>query len=375
MRGRDRRFSLFLLSLVLAVGASAQDLPSFFSRATSGKAGCVTGPTALCLNGGRFRVEITWKDFDGRTGDGQATALTDDTGTFWFFDPANFEVMAKVLDGRAVNGHWWFFFGALSNVEYRITLTDMSTGARKIYRNPAGRFASQGDTEAFPAAAESFRVLVFTKTAAFRHDSIPDGIALVQALGAANGFSVDVGEDAAVFTSQGLGAYRAVIFLNTSGEVLNATQQAAFEAYIRGGGGWVGVHAAADTEHAWPFYGELLGRGAWFVSHPPIQTATLLREDGTHPSTRHYPARFTFTDEWYNFQTNPRGAVDVLLALDEASYSPGSGAMGDHPIAWCHTIGRGRAWYTALGHRSETYADASFAQHLLGGILWAAGKS
>jgi type 1 glutamine amidotransferase len=116
-------------------------------------------------------------------------------------------------------------------------------------------------------------------------------------------------------------------------------------------------------------------RGAWFVSHPAIQPATLLREDAAHPSTRHYRARFLFTDEWYNFGANPRGAVDVLLALDESSYSPGDGAMGDHPIAWCHAIGRGRAWYTALGHRSETYAEASFAQHLLGGILWAAGRS
>jgi type 1 glutamine amidotransferase len=370
MRGRDRRVSLFLLSLTLAMGASAQDL-----QPQPDKAACVAGPTALCLNGGRFRVEIAWKDFDGRTGAGRASALTDDSGTFWFFDPANVEVVAKVLDGRPVNGNWWFFFGALSNVEYGITLTDTETGATKVYRNPAGRFASQGDTAAFPAAAESFRVLVFTRTTGFRHDSIPGGVALVRTLGAANGFDVDVSEDAAVFTPQGLDAYRAVIFLNTSGEVLNDGQQAALEAYVRQGGGWVGVHAAADTEHAWPFYGDLLGRGAWFVSHPPIQAATLLREDAAHPSTLHYSARFSFTDEWYNFRTNPRGTVDVLLALDETSYSAGGGATGDHPIAWCHTIGLGRAWYTGLGHRSETYADPSFARHLLGGILWAAGKS
>jgi type 1 glutamine amidotransferase len=233
----------------------------------------------------------------------------------------------------------------------------------------------KGDMAASPATAKRFRVLVFTKTTGFRHDSIPDGIALVQALGAANGFRVDASEDAAVFTPQGLKAYRAVIFLNTTGEVLSPAQKAAFRAYIRQGGGWVGVHSAADTEHAWPFYGQLLGRGAWFVSHPAIQTATLLREDAAHPSTRHYPASFSFTDEWYNFQANPRSAVDVLLALDEASYSPGSDAMGDHPIAWCHAIGLGRAWYTALGHRSETYADPSFARHLLGGILWAARRS
>jgi cytochrome c len=235
--------------------------------------------------------------------------------------------------------------------------------------------ASQEDTAASSAAARKFRVLVFTKTTGFRHDSIPDGIALVQGLGTANGFNVDASENAAVFTPQGLRAYRAVILLNTTGEILNATQKAAFKTYIRQGGGWVGVHSAADTEHAWPFYGQLLGRGAWFLSHPAIQTATLQREDAAHPSTRHYPARLPFTDEWYNFRANPHAAVDVLLTLDETSYDPGSDAMGDHPIAWCHAIGRGRAWYTALGHRSETYADPGFARHLLGGILWAAGRS
>jgi type 1 glutamine amidotransferase len=220
-----------------------------------------------------------------------------------------------------------------------------------------------------------FRVLVFTKTTGFHHDSIPDGIALIQSLGAAHGFGVDVSENAGFFTPRSLSAYRAVIFLNTTGEVLNAKQQAAFKAYVSGGGGWVGVHSAADTEYNWPFYGQLLGRGAWFRSHPQIQPARVRVPSRNHLSTRHYPASFSFTDEWYNFRSNPRRAVNVLLSLDESSYSPGGDAMGDHPIAWCHPLGRGRAWYTGLGHRSETYGDASFAQHLLGGILWAAGRS
>jgi len=130
------------------VASRAGTSPAPTSNAS--KAACVPGPTALCLNGGRFRVEIAWKDFGGRTGTGQASPLSGDTGTFWFFDPANIEVVAKVLDGRAGNGRWWFFFGALSNVEYTITVTDTATGARKTYRNPAGRFASAGDTSAFP---------------------------------------------------------------------------------------------------------------------------------------------------------------------------------------------------------------------------------
>lgn len=236
---------------------------------------------------------------------------------------------------------------------------------------PIVLFLAMAVTAWVPAFGEDFRVLVFSKTAGFRHDSIPAGIELIRSLGAAHDFGVDASENAGLFTLQKLREYRVVIFLNTTGDVLDGGQQAAFEAYIRGGGGWVGVHSAADTEYAWPFYGELLG-GAWFRDHPAIQAATLRVEDGAHPSTRHFPASFPFTDEWYNFRVNPRGAARVLLAIDEASYSPGAGAMGDHhPLAWSRSLGAGRAWYTNLGHRSETYGDPLFAQHLLGGILWA----
>jgi type 1 glutamine amidotransferase len=224
-----------------------------------------------------------------------------------------------------------------------------------------------------PAWSAGFRVLVFTKTSGFRHDSIPRGIALIQSLGAGNGFAVDATEDASRFTRKALAAYRVVVFLNTTGDVLDGRQQAALEAFVRRGGGWVGVHSAADTEHGWPFYGVLLGGDAWFRIHPPIQAARLEVERANHPSTRHYPATFGFTDEWYNFEQNPRGSVRVLLTLDETTYDPGPGAMGDHPIAWFHFVGKGRSWYTNMGHRAETYDDEPFARHLLGGIRWAAG--
>jgi hypothetical protein len=136
-------------SLALARSHSAL-LPIPAAASSPAKAVCVAGPTALCLNGGRFRVEIAWKDFTGRTGAGQAAPLTGDTGTFWFFDAANVEVVAKVLDGRALNGKWWFFFGALSNVDYTVTVTDTATGGARTYHNPSGQFASVGDTAAFP---------------------------------------------------------------------------------------------------------------------------------------------------------------------------------------------------------------------------------
>jgi type 1 glutamine amidotransferase len=218
-------------------------------------------------------------------------------------------------------------------------------------------------------------VLVFSRTLGFRHGSIANGVAMIQQLGAQNGFSVEATEDPTRFTAAGLAPFDAVVFLSTTGNVLDDAQQAAFQAWLEGGRGWVGIHAAADCEYAWPWYGaQILGNGAWFLSHPAIQQATLLREVADDPSTAHLPASFDFTDEWYNFRANPRPGATVLLRLDEASYSPGSGAMGaDHPISWKRTVGAGRAWYTGLGHRNETFADARFRQHVLGGLQWAIG--
>lgn len=218
--------------------------------------------------------------------------------------------------------------------------------------------------------AARYRVLVFSRTAGFRHDSIPDAVAAVHTLADQNGFLVDATEDPTVFTDSGLAAYGAVIFLLTTGDVLDASQQAAFERYIQAGNGFVGVHSAADTEYDWPWYGGLLG--AHFASHPDVQTAAVQREDSNHPSTVSLPDLWVRTDEWYNFQTNPRdnGDIHVLASLDEASYS--GGTMGDHPIAWYHSYDGGRAWYTAGGHTRESYAEPLFLAHLKGGIEYAA---
>jgi cytochrome c len=219
-------------------------------------------------------------------------------------------------------------------------------------------------------ADSRFTVLVFSKTAGFRHDSIPQGIAAIEALGAEHGFAVDSTEDAAWFSDAVLGRYKVVLFLNTTGDVLDAGEKAAFERYIRSGGGFVGIHSASDTEYGWPWYGRLVG--AWFASHPQIQRATIHIANPDHPSTKGLPAAWERTDEWYNFRSNPRGAVQVLATLDEATYS--GGAMGaDHPITWCQTIDGGRSWYTAMGHTKESYDEPLFRLHLLGGIESAAG--
>jgi len=219
------------------------------------------------------------------------------------------------------------------------------------------------------AHAQDFRVLVFSKTSSFRHDSITDGVQLIQNLGAENNFAVDVTEDATEFNLQNLLRYRVVVWLNTTGNVLDENQQQAFELFIRSGNGYVGVHSATDTEYGWPWYGKLIGGDAWFLNHPFIQSAELHVEDQAHPSTEPLPAGGSFTDEWYNFRNNPRAFVNVLVSIDESTYSGGN--MGDHPMSWCHEFDGGRSWYTGIGHRPETYQQPGFHQHLLGGILWA----
>ncbi|WP_376777763.1 ThuA domain-containing protein [Kibdelosporangium persicum] len=220
------------------------------------------------------------------------------------------------------------------------------------------------------AADPPYRIMVFSKTAGFRHDSIPAGIQALRELGSANNFTVDATEDSGQFTAANLAQYKVVVFLNTTGDVLNATQQTAFEQYIAGGGGYVGVHAAADTEYDWAFYGGLVG--AYFHSHPAIQQVTVRVDDQTHPSTAHLPAAWVRTDELYNYRTNPRGAVKVLARLDESTYSGGN--MGaDHPIVWCQNYRGGKAWYSGLGHTQQSYTEANFRTMLLGGIRWVAG--
>src|SRR5690606_35661184 len=135
-----------------------------------------------------------------------------------------------------------------------------------------------------PPEDEAFSALVFSKTAAFRHGSIPAGIAAIEELGEENNFEVTATEDAGAFTAENLAQYDVVVWLSTTGDVLNASQQTAFEEYIQNGGGYAGIHAASDTEYEWPWYGELVG--AYFASHPPgTPEATVIVEDPAHPST------------------------------------------------------------------------------------------
>ena len=211
---------------------------------------------------------------------------------------------------------------------------------------------------------KSSKILVFSKTKGFRHESIRAGADALYKLGKENGFEVDTTEDASSFDDQNLSTYSAVIFLNTTQNVLNADQQVAFERYIQAGGGFVGIHAAADTEYEWPWYNNLVG--AYFASHPHQQHADIIVSDSTHPSTKHLPRVWNRFDEWYNYKSLYAG-IKVIASLDESTYEGGD--MGDsHPTAWYHDYDGGKAFYTGGGHTDESFSDQVFLKHLLGGI-------
>lgn len=250
------------------------------------------------------------------------------------------------------------------------------------------------------AADDDYEVLVVGKTLGFRHSSIDEATTAIIALGEANGFTVDVWDPpvgnspgqptrtlaSTPFTSaEDLSQYATVVFVSTvdgtnsmnpaTPTLLNPAELAAYQGYIRDGGGFAGVHAATDSMHSIPWYRELTGGGARFVSHPQNQTAVQQVEDRTHPSTEHLGDTWTRFDEWYNFNQSPREDVRVLTNLDETSYNPGRNAMGaDHPLSWCHNFEGGRSWYTGGGHTEASYLEPAFLQHLLGGIAWSAGK-
>lgn len=232
------------------------------------------------------------------------------------------------------------------------------------------------------------RLLVFSRTTGFRHASIEVGVETVRQLGDEHGFAVRATEDQTVFTPRRLRRFDAVLFLNTTGNVLEPAGRRALRDFLVSGGGWAGVHSAADTEYDWPFYTRILA-GARFLCHPIQQPGVIVREAARHRSTRHLDERWQLLfEEFYSFTQNPRGRARVLLSIDESSYQQDpntshlptqdgelpegtTGVMGDHPMCWQHRVGDGLAWYTALGHEIGMYLDPAYRRHLAGGLLTA----
>ena len=212
-------------------------------------------------------------------------------------------------------------------------------------------------------------VLVFSKTAGYRHESIEKGVETLRKLGRDNGFVVLQTETSEDFNATNLANYQLVVFLSTTQDVLNDEQQVAFENYIKGGGSFMGIHAATDTEYDWPWFGKLVG--GYFNGHPNnpnIRDAKIDVLNNTHPSTVHLGSTWRRSDEWYNYKNlNPK--MKVLLNLDETSYEGGTNGE-NHPIAWYHEFDGGRSFYTGGGHTKESFDEPDFQKHLLGGILW-----
>ncbi len=228
------------------------------------------------------------------------------------------------------------------------------------------------------AQAQQFNVLLFTKTNGFHHESVNEGVTAVRKLAVRHDFAVDWHEDASIFNDERLKKYHAVVFLLTTGDILNDEQQAAMERFIRSGKGFVGIHSASDTEYDWDWYTQMVGRT--FHIHPANQTAELEVIDRKFPGLDRMPDRFLWTDEWYEFGAERIKGLNYILAVDEQTYDPsaqwgekkGVGMGKFHPIAWYHNYDGGRAFYTALGHLPATYSDTLFLEHIYGGIYWAA---
>ncbi len=225
-------------------------------------------------------------------------------------------------------------------------------------------------TSEIPNLPKPKKVLIFSKTNGYRHESIEYGIKAIRKLGDENNFLVDATEDSLFFTKANLKKYNAVIFLSATGEVLGKEQQQAFQQYIQQGGGFVGVHAATDCGYTWPWYIGLVGGS--FESHPEQQMAKLVVKDATHSATKSLPLIWERKDEWYNFK-NLSANTQTLLAIDESSYTGGKNGV-NHPMAWYHKYDGGKAFYTALGHTTESYDEPLFLKHLLGGIQYALGN-
>ncbi|MFT6336869.1 MAG: cytochrome c [Saprospiraceae bacterium] len=215
------------------------------------------------------------------------------------------------------------------------------------------------------------KILLFTKTAGYHHDCIANGGKAITKMCAENNIQVESTTDPSFFNEQDLADYAAVVFFNTTGDVLNGVQENAFERYIQSGGGYAGVHAASDTEYDWEWYGKLAG--ASFISHPVIQEAKFVIQDSSFAATSFLPVEWIRTDELYNLKML-NSDVNVLLTVDESTYE--GGENGDnHPMAWYHEYDGGRSFYTALGHTQESYKEDFFMKHLLEGIKYAIGDN
>ena len=234
-------------------------------------------------------------------------------------------------------------------------------------------------------------VLYLTHSAGFKHEVLPLSQKILKEIGErTHAFEVTATDDCSLLSREGLKKYDAVVFYTTGELPISDEQKAAFLDFIKSGKGFVGIHSATDTFYKWPEYGELIG--GYFDQHPWHQEVTINIEDQRHPATqdinihqqRHGTVvrsekNFKITDEIYQFKDFSRSRVHVLLSLDVNSVDLNKPAVHrtdkDFAIAWWRKYGKGRVFYTALGHRPEVWQDERFQQHLIGAVRWAMGLS
>lgn len=236
-----------------------------------------------------------------------------------------------------------------------------------------------------PANLPRPAILVFGKITGFRDaPSVDAAEVALKKIAASHGWGIVFTDRGGVFNAADLARFDTVVWNNISGDALTIPQRAAFRKWIEKGGGYTGIHGSGgDPQFFWDWYADTLV-GARFIGHPmapQFQEARVAVEDKAHPATHGLPSEWRMTEEWYSFDRSARGKnVRVLATLDESTYKPGEGfgrklSMGDHPIAWASCLGRGRSFYTAIGHRPESYTQPESVKLLDQGIAWSAGLS
>jgi type 1 glutamine amidotransferase len=226
--------------------------------------------------------------------------------------------------------------------------------------------------------SKQFKALLVTTTKGWHHESLHAGVLAIQQLGIKNHFDVVLQESPTYITDKNLEQFKVIIFLNTTGDILDSAAQKVMERFIQSGKGFVGIHSASDTEYDWDWYNRLVGR--MFHIHPAIQTAKLNVVDSTFPGIMGFAQAGLWTDEWYEFGPEKVNDLKYILSIDENSYAPkaqwgekkGLGMGKLHPVAWYHNFDGGRSFYTALGHVPAVFGNPIFLNHLYAGIYWAA---
>ena len=216
---------------------------------------------------------------------------------------------------------------------------------------------------------DTLNVLVFSKTQGYRHENIKIGLAGFRTLAANKSWKMTTTEDATYFNDKFLSKIDVVVFFNTTGDILNSSEEIALEGFIKSGGGFLGIHAAADTEYDWPFYQELIA--AHFASHPPTQKARLIvHQETNHPAIGHLGNEWSLRDEWYSFKEPLKSHATLLMEVDDSSLSGKIPLTESHPIAWAHEKFCGRSMYTGIGHTAEQFSDPVYLEHIARSVEW-----